>query len=424
MDSTPKHPGWTLPAAIALLLGGAAALLATRTDLASSGSYRLFFGLWRTRHLLLGGGLFGLGVLLLVGRVSPRCMQRLAAISIGVFVGVLGLEGLGRAGVIDWSAKLRPQAQGELSFEAIPHLDRSGTTLPDLAQAWSLPAEEIPFRYRTDQRGFRNAEDRESAEVYCVGDSFVVAGLVPFEKTLPAQLERSLGRSAMGLALSGLSPAQEIEHFLSADLDVENALVLHFLFEGNDLQDTAIAQAEPEDARPSGDSSFINEIVGWVQERTQPVEAFAALRSGRLGDRRVYFRWGGADVFPYLEESAPLLEDLTAFHSTLDAEGARYIVCLIPSKLRVLGPLCEFDEGALYADLEQHLSDFPHRVRQWGELQGVPVLDLEPALRAAAQDSELPWFEADTHWNARGVEAAVEAIQAHPAIAAWREVAR
>jgi hypothetical protein len=46
------------------------------------------------------------------------------------------------------------------------------------------------------------------------------------------------------------------------------------------------------------------------------------------------------------------------------------------------------------------------------------VLDLTAALRAACARGDVPWFPADTHWNANGCRAAAEALADWPLVRA------
>src|SRR5262249_34727263 len=122
---------------------------------------------------------------------------------------------------------------------AAPTLDVRGTTFEDTALAWGLPAAPIAFRFQTDRRGYRNALDREGGDVYLLGDSCLVAALLPFEETLCGRLEAALARPVVHLALIGIGVYQEAALRDADDVPLEGRLVLHFVFEGNDQADSA-----------------------------------------------------------------------------------------------------------------------------------------------------------------------------------------
>jgi hypothetical protein len=95
----------------------------------------------------------------------------------------------------------------------------------------------------------------------------------------------------------------------------------------------------------------------------------------------------------------------------LRRDGVRLLVVLAPRKYTVYGPLVDggigdVDTGArLLTRIAQRLTD-----------RGVPVVDLTPALRAAARDSlaagRYVYFLDDTHWNARGIAVAADTVAA------------
>ena len=408
-----------LLAAVLLVAAAAAILVATRTTLAASGQHRLVFGMWRTRHVLAAAGLTWLGALVAVRALSVGAFERALCASLGVGLALVGLEATGRAVLVDWAGVFRPESTSKLSFQAVPHLDESGETTPDLALAWGLPVAPIAYRFRTDSHGFRNAIDRESATLYLVGDSYLVAGLLPFEETVTARVEAALRRPTMAVALSGLGPEEEIAVFEGAELDVEGALVVQFFFEGNDLSDSARWSVGITRTSPPARSGFLNSLIVSVQEATQPVEPFVDLRSGRLNGVQYAFRWVGADVFPHLDRLEPVLGALSAFRTRVESRGGRYAVVFLPSKLRVLGPLCEFTEGALYADVATQLSDLPQRLAEWARSEDIPLLDLTPALIASTRAGEVPWFQYDTHWNEIGHRVAARELVEWSAMEAW-----
>ena len=157
------------------------------------------------------------------------------------------LDAAGLLGLIDYPAVVLG-VSNELGTEPIPRSDIRGVTYQDMDRDRSEP---IPFRYRTDRRGFRNRTDRDEADIYLLGDSILVAGLIPEEETIASRLEAEAGRSVMNIALIGIGPQRERDLLLHAGLPLEDRRVLHFIFEGNDLGDSK-AYRSRQGAKPSG----------------------------------------------------------------------------------------------------------------------------------------------------------------------------
>jgi hypothetical protein len=199
-----------------------------------------------------------------------------------LFVGWLGvsawmlLELIGLLGFVSYPERFGRKTGPTLGDDRIVHADVRGVSYHDTAASWGLLSQPVPFHFKTDRRGFRNRHDRARADLYLLGDSIIVAGLISIEKTVTARLERLLGRSAMSVALNGVSPQEEIELFREADLAVENSLVLHFLFEGNDLLDSASHRKRSQEVEaPITESilkkSFAHSGLLWLQQLSQPV---------------------------------------------------------------------------------------------------------------------------------------------------------
>ena len=399
---------------------GAAWLATHTTELSGDGTSKLFFGLWQTRALAVGCGLAWLGVLLAIASRSKQSLRGFLTAHVVFALLWLGLEGLGAAGVMDYAQALNPVAKGKLGTIPVPQADVRGETREDLAAAWGHPSPNIPFHFRTDARGFRNHVDNEVADVYCLGDSFLVGGLVAWEETLTARLADALQRPVSNLALNGLSPQEECELFRDAGLDANGKLVVQFLFEGNDLLDSAHFGAEDTSSERSfKDRSLTNNLILKLQDLTQPRDDFIALRSGTIAEETYLFRWTRKAFAGYEPEVHRITAHLSDFRDEVEAAGGRYAIVMIPSKLRILGPHAEFPEHSPLADREANCSPLPERIAEFCASESIPYLDLTDALAASAAAGEIPWFAGDTHWNSTGNRVAAEACLAWEPIRAW-----
>ncbi|HET6162647.1 MAG TPA: hypothetical protein VFG37_03200 [Planctomycetota bacterium] len=394
-----------------MLLVATAAMLAFDTD--RSDTQRRIAGLWRLHVVLLGAAVLWLGVVLLAGAGSRRAARRLAEATAIALLTLAWIELFGQVGLVDYRRLVGSVGEPVLGSRAVPRLDLRGTTFEDTAVAWGLPAAPVAFRFQTDRRGYRNAVDREGADVYLLGDSCLVAALLPFESTLCGRLEATLGRPVVNLALIGIGVQQERDLLRASGVPLAGRLVLHFVFEGNDQADSEkyrerIAGATP--AVPRLETTFTWNALIRLQSALQPVDPIARRRSGTIGGTTYTFLWT-ADQFRGKEgEIAPILAALDETRRFVEAAGGRYAVVAIPDKIRILGPLCTWPAGCELADWRAHCSPLPQAVAQWAEERRVPELDLTDALQRAAAAGRIPWWPGDTHWNALGHEVAGQAV--------------
>ncbi|MBK9386729.1 MAG: hypothetical protein IPN34_18090 [Planctomycetes bacterium] len=433
MNTTHRSRGTTPQlrrgAAIAAFLGivFAVALLARTASSEGSGEEPArFFGLWRTRHALLALALAWSALASAALALSSRSFARWIAASLSIGITFGAAEALSLFGVLRFPSRERANAVNELGARAQPHLDVRGETGEDLALAWGLDTPKVPFHYRTDRRGFRNHLDRADAAIYCLGDSFLVAGLLPAEELVARRLEQRLQRSTMNLALVGLAPQDEAALLRESGVALAGRLVLHFLFEGNDLRDSARfrtsgrAQAAADAAPSWRERSLANRFIVWLQEITQPAAQSASARvEGTIGLQRYLFFWLSNSYRGFEGELEPIMTCLEGVRAEVEAAGGRYAVVLIPQKIRVLGPYCSAPAGTPVARWEEQLSPLPAHLAAWSARTGTPTLDLTDALRAATARGEVPWFPSDTHWNAIGHSVAAEAIAGWAPVVAW-----
>jgi hypothetical protein len=387
---------------------------------ALDGPGRQSFGLWRVRHVAVALALLWSAFALLVAQAGPRARTRFVVANAACVACWLLLEGIGALGLVSYPALLGTGGGQPLGGARVPGLDLRGRAQEDEARRWGLPRPAIEYRIQTDRHGFRNVPDRESADVYCLGDSFLVAALVPGSETLPAVLEPRLQRPVMGVALSGLGPQAECELLLDAGLPLEHRLVLHFLFEGNDLIDSAAwRRGQKTGPVPWRSRTLLAQLLLLAQRHTQPQAAYVERHTGYIGDEAYRFYWLRQSFDGLESELAPIAEALRRLRDRIRAAGGEYALVLVPTKLRVLGPFCRFPADSELADWRRHCGPMPAFLCAWGAGEGVGVIDLTEALRAACQRGEVPWFPADTHWNANGCRAAAEALAAWPLVSAW-----
>ncbi len=214
-------PDWrrnTLCVGALALVALAVLALAATADAAPTATRKLF-GIWRTHDLLLAGGLVVSAGALLAATLSRHALFGYVAIWVCAAGILVLLEVAGAAGVVSWRELLAP-SRSTLGTKRVPLLDIDGVTFQETAPQWGLPSDPIRLRYRTDRYGFRNEIDRAAADIYLLGDSILVAALVPFAETITARLEAAIGRSVMQVALIGVVPQEAHQFFRDAGVEV------------------------------------------------------------------------------------------------------------------------------------------------------------------------------------------------------------
>lgn len=372
-----------------------------------------WFGYWRTRHLLVAAGLLWA----VFGALLSQCRWRgLVAFGLGTaaaIVALLLIDGVHRLGGLGL-----PTAQAServaFGFQPVPHLDLRGETRGDLTRLYGLRGEPMPYHFRTDHRGLRNAVDRDAADVYVVGDSIVLGVHVPQEATIPAQLERALGRPVMSVALADKGLAAQHALLRQADVPLDGRLVLQFVFEGNDLLDSRAERvAGGHAAERERPRSLLRHCLLRLQRASQDPEKRAMERRFRVAGEDYYFLWGFGMNMPREQENAEiphLLAALDDIRADVEGHGGALAVVYVPSTLTYMAPFAEWPEGSRYraaADIRHPLAD---RLAEHCAARGIPMLDVTEALRDAIRAGRRPAFTTDTHLTRDGHEAVAAAI--------------
>jgi len=394
----------------------AAITLALTFDTAPHAERRLF-GLWQTRYVVLAGFLLLLAAGCLADAISRRALLGYLSVCVSLAGGFALLELVGILGIVSWPGLLTPQTSS-LATKPTPYLDVKGTSLQDTAPFWGLASEPVLCQYRTDRHGFRNDIDRADADIYMIGDSVLVAALVPFPETVTARIEATVKKRVMMIALNGKSPQEEHQYFRDANVDVKGRLVIQFISAGNDLGDSARVRHSPsrEEKTPWTKHTLSEHIILALQERTQPVSGNAALRTCKISGQTYTFLWGKAS-FDGLEDEMPAIGTaLAEFATEIRKAGGEFAVVFSPTKLAVLGPQCSFPLGSEISNYTEHIGPFRGYMQDWSNRNGIPLLDLTDPLMEAGRSGHIPWFWGDSHWNAEGHAVAASVL------ASWKLV--
>ena len=287
---------------------------------------------------------------------------------------------------------------------------------------------DFAFSFTTDEHGFRNASPwPEKADIVVVGDSMGFSFGVGDEAAWTSLVQEALPEiTLLNLSVIGTGPQQYLEVLQRHGYALEPDLVLFTLFPGNDLSD---AEAFDE-WRRSGTERGLRE---WraVGDGEQPqrtlvdrvVEASYVLAVVRDVRRNLASPFASETMAvddgsrlrlaptAYVQQALMAEPDHPAFGLVMEvigeareqalAQGSRFVVLLVPTKEEVYLHLLGRSYPPLVATFAAALDE-----------RGIDRLDLSLALRDAAGDGALLYFEVDGHPNERGYTVIADAVTA------------
>lgn len=292
-----------------------------------------------------------------------------------------------------------------------------------------------PVDVRYDRHGFRNREDRDTADIVMIGDSFVEGSIVSYEDIGSTRLEKSLQVPVLNLGQIGYGPQQQAAVLRRFGLPARPRVVVWMLFEGNDLThdfrryQQTVADWKRSTAREHGlwRRSLTRNSLAVLSRWTTKVEidrTLAQHRGGRLsvpsaaGDDTMYFAYElhGLTDQDWQNVQAALAVIAESRNRAVEA-GARFLLVFAPVKFRVYHDLCRFTPETDPA--RWTVNDLPERIAVWAQEHDLPFLDLTPALRMGAASGRLVYFPDDGHWNAEGHAVAAEQMAQWLRTANW-----
>ncbi|MCB0336417.1 MAG: hypothetical protein KDD62_08925 [Bdellovibrionales bacterium] len=282
----------------------------------------------------------------------------------------------------------------------------------DIAFYFHVPTTSTyPYEVKTDRDGFRNNQDRSLSPYVVLGDSFVEATTVAYDKIFTSRLEDKLGQSVTNLGQIWYGPQQAFEALKRFGLNRAPHTVIWMFFSGNDISDfqryeKTLEQFNVIQARRDSlvQKSFtLNALRSlkqlWSAKVLSPAFAAQCAPSGET----YYFHY----QTQALSESDRLAVEgtLRLWREAVDmlaSIGSRLIILYAPTKREVMQEVCNLSTEHL--PLKSFLQARAQVVLGDGFL-----FDLTPILAEAAQHDAV-YFTDDTHWNEQGHRVVADAI--------------
>lgn len=318
----------------------------------------------------------------------------------------------------------------------LSHQDRFG-----LAMHWPRMTRFLP-QYGHDvsfnSAGMRDREHAKQKEagvfrILVLGDSFMEALQVPFEASLPSQLERALQErtgkrvEVVNAGVSGWGTDDELRYLKQYGRAWRPDLVLVAMTLHNDISDNLrmawhTVQHDSLVERPRAPMSFLRykivELKAFVATRLQLYQLWSRVRHG--SEIRRYTRGLNSHVVQLFQQPAPLsiawgltltALELKGIQAVAAADGGRAAVVLLPLRWQLSDE--RFAELVASADTTVRMElDKPQRaISEIARRLEIPVIDLLPVFRqwTSAGGASL-YHESDGHWNEAGHRLATDAV--------------
>ncbi len=282
------------------------------------------------------------------------------------------------------------------------------------------------FTFTTDERGFRNAAPwPEQAAIVVLGDSHTFAYGVDDEQAWARLVGDGLpGERLVNLGLIAASARQYLRIYETFGRTLEPELVLLLLFPGFALEaagefESWLAAGQPgdfeswrfRDADLEPGVKLVKRVVEssylllWLSDASHDLASPLAGRSidfpsgARIELAPAVYAGNAARTTPENPEFVQVMQALEELRDLVAADGARFLVLLMPTKEEIYLPQLGASAPSAMAAFKSALGD-----------RKMPFLDLTPAFAARAAAGEPLFFEVDIHPNPAGNRLIAEAV--------------
>jgi hypothetical protein len=316
-----------------------------------------------------------------------------------------------------------------------PEINTHGDKVPARRMEWS-----------TDAEGFRNSDTQEHSDVVLLGDSFIEYG-DNISDTLGQRLEKHLqGLTVRNLGKSGYGPFQYLEVFRRYGIKRHPRFALFCFYEGNDLSDIQNYLKWKSENRPHeftyaiGSQSFlqrylvaVKSTVRYVADHTWPTLDLAVQKV--LGGKHIYpdlvvVRAGDGETYQTVIEDKLIAQTteealhsqnwiqlkhiLNEFKTVALENNIKPVVVYLPSVPQIYADYTTEESGKYWRAIRQQqissMGRAPRTMAVLADQLKIPLIDLTPAYRAAAQEGRMLYESFNVHWNAEGRELAAKLV--------------
>ena len=313
------------------------------------------------------------------------------------------------------------------------------------ASAW-LREPEFSVHLRFNRFGLRGPDvplERSPGipRVLMLGDSFIEAKQVAEAQTVAARLQAATGAEWLNSGTFDWGPVQQYLYLQHEGVQFRPDLVVQFVYLGNDVADNvprsrgAIRRLGYPAAAIDEDTGEL-ELLPWTSSPPTTDDRISEIFGGTFATYRAYetgvrdkVRYQNVNPYPMERHLLDLFREkepaalgyawkvVDALLGSIQQEAARggapTLLVIVPTKWQVhaddwRGFLKHHDRGV---DDGWDLSKPNRRLAELAAARGIPVLDLQPALRAAADEGKRLYYAVDMHWTAEGHAVAARELE-------------
>jgi hypothetical protein len=317
---------------------------------------------------------------------------------------------------------------------------------PPGARGW-IRTDEFTSYVQINARGLRDRETEipkpaGDYRILLLGDSFVEGSQVALDQTISKQLERLLGGGQGGAAHpletvnagnAGFGTAQEVLFLEHEGPTYQPDVVVLVFYVDNDTANNGYRVTQKMDLDTDHRPFFVLDDEGRLQQRPLvtpapealgPVKDFLRqhsllfsvgenLLTAHVSAKRYHAMRMGSDRTMYKLEQPPTWEEawqvtealLARARDSAHALNAELVVVCAPSQFQIYEDdwyaLLDTKRASIVAQYAQDAPD--RRLAEIAERNGLRLVDLLPAMRAAADASDTPlYYRDDGHWTPAG----------------------
>ncbi len=305
----------------------------------------------------------------------------------------------------------------ELIYRRKPNSHIQGQMVGDLAHLDNSKDNKIySYDVYYDQNGFRNRSNFEKADCIVLGDSFLEYGTVPYDHLATTRLADRLDRTVINFGLSWYGPQQQLIVLKRYGVPLQPKICLWMFFEGNDLKDIWNYEKYTNRWKEIQDNfsslkarsltySVLKSIIMkyWSMGYTKQYDGFGEFETGKGKTKRLYFAYPGEELREEDIQALTITQSILREAYQLCANRSiEFIVVFIPTKFRVYGDLCQYDE--LQSPTDWVVNNLPERLKAQVKniSPDIGFLDLTKAFKQEAKSGSLLYYPDDSHWSPSG----------------------